>query len=221
MQSSGLTQHLWSISIIPQPQILFVHTSFVLIRHPAFLAFQHEANRLIAPPRLFFFSSKQCLVHLQWVGNNLEAQEMQVIFLQGAREGLPEDQGEQVIRLNPLFGSVSFASRPASEQSILQTLIHHPEHRTMMDELGHQQGPRWMGVIHHCREPMEPWVTRAMAPSTPIGARARRRTEPGGGWHRAKKTSLGDVPTTLGTFCLSYYKVGRCLMEFAAETRST
>lgn len=42
----------------------------------------------------------------------------------------------------------------------------------------------------------------------------------GGGWHRAKKTSLGDMPATMGTFCLSHSKVGRCLMEFAAETRS-
>lgn len=33
-------------------------------------------------------------------------------------------QGELVIRLNPLFGSVSFTSRLGSEQSILQPLIH-------------------------------------------------------------------------------------------------
>lgn len=53
------------------------------------------------------------------------AQELQVLFLQGAQEVLPKDQGVQVIRLNPLFGLVSFPSRLAIEQSILQALIHH------------------------------------------------------------------------------------------------
>ena len=89
----------------------------------------------------------------------------------------------------------------------------------MMDELGHQRSPRWMGVIHHCRKPMEPWVTQAVAPSTPIGARARR-TEAGGGGYRTKKTSLGDVPATTGTFCLNHFKAGWCLMESAAGTGS-
>lgn len=57
------------------------------------------------------------------------AQELQVIFLQGAQEGLPKDLSalprEHVIRVNPLFGLVSFPSRRAIEQSILQALIHH------------------------------------------------------------------------------------------------
>lgn len=59
--------------------------------------------------------------------------------------------------MNPFLGSVSFPTRPAIEQSILQALIHLTwEHGAMMDELDRQQGPRWMGVIHHSREPMEP-----------------------------------------------------------------
>jgi hypothetical protein len=41
-----------------------------------------------------------------------------------ARVALSSGQSEQVIRLNPLFGSVSFPSRLSSEQSILQPLIH-------------------------------------------------------------------------------------------------
>lgn len=48
----------------------------------------------------------------------------------------------------------------------------------MMDELGHQQGPRWMGVIHQRGEP----IVRSYSgsgTSTPFGARARR-TEAGG-----------------------------------------
>lgn len=76
-----------------------------------------------------------------------------------------------------------------------------------------------MGVIHHCKEPMELGVTQVVAPSTPSGARARR-TEVGGGRHRATKTSLGDTPATVGTFYLSHSKARRCLMEFVAETWS-
>lgn len=59
----------------------------------------------------------------------------------------------------------------------------------------------------------------AVVPSSPIGARARR-TEAGGGRYRAKRTSLGDVPATMGTFYLNHFKAGRCLMESAAGTRS-
>lgn len=138
----------------------------------------------------------------------------------GAQEGLPKDQGEQVIRLNPLFGSVSFPSRPAIEQSILQTLIHHlgaPNHDGWA---GPSAGPT-MDVCHSSLQ----GANGAMSYSGhgtfhPHWDQSQEKDRGRGGWHRPKKTSLGDVPATMGTVCLSHSKVGRCLMEFAAETGS-
>lgn len=55
-----------------------------------------------------------------------------------------------------------------------------------------------------------------MAPPPPNWGQSQMLGEAG----RAKQTFLGDMPTAMGTFCLSHSKVTRCLMGFVAGTRS-
>lgn len=133
-----------------------------------------------------------------------------------ARVPLSSDQGERVIRLNPLFGSVSFASRLDSEQSILQPLIHQPGALSRDGRAGPSAGARMDG----CHSSL--WGVKGVVSYSDCGTSPANwgQSQMLGEAGRAKQTFLGDMPTAMGTFCLSHSKVTRCLMGFVAGTRS-
>lgn len=91
----------------------------------------------------------------------------------------------------------------------------------MIDELGHQQGPRWMGAIHHRGSQWSYELLLLWHLPPPLGPEPGQRLRMGVGvGNRAKRTSLGDEPVTMGICFLSHFKAERYFIEFAAGARS-
>lgn len=103
----------------------------------------------ISSMNLFFLSLSKvipCPVSWEWPGGSKTTNHISAGTQEGtARVPLSSGQGERVIRLNPLFGSVSFTSRLGSEQSILQPLIHQPGALSCDGRAGPSAGARMDG----------------------------------------------------------------------------
>lgn len=115
--------HLWFLTLISfGPHLTHPQKTHL----PAWIS--SRSNSAHSSSWNFFFSpSKSCPVHE--LGMTWWLKKCKSYFCREPKRGCQSTsqpgQGEQVIRLNPLLGSVSFPTRLAIEQSILRALIHH------------------------------------------------------------------------------------------------